>query len=69
MVFLRVPEGKWQHLMKWREEVRAGKPAVAAVAHTVRLVPGVRLDNLEALFAAPSERADVPRWPLLVHPP
>lgn len=145
-VFLRAPDGQRQHLLEWREEVRAAGPgevpeqeqteqaalppgpwmvhparresgqppgpempvsrreplnpdlgqlrqtadALASVSpnrpvsssqrppdwsvlrvctHTIRMVPGVRLDNLEDLLASPQERVDTPRWRLRLQRP
>lgn len=36
---------------------------------TIRMVPGVRLDNLEDLLASPQERVDTPRWRLRLQRP
>lgn len=63
-VFLRLPDASVQHLLHGRERLSPGPP-LRLRGCAVRLVPGVRLDNLEDLFApAGPERTPEQPWPL-----
>lgn len=69
VVFLRIPDAPTQHLLLSREQLELGPPLQLRRCH-VRLVPGVRLDNLEELFApAGPDRPSERRWPLRLDRP
>lgn len=67
-VVLRPTHGQVQHLLEWRQHLASSRP-VQVVVEEVRLVPGIRLDNVEDLLAPASERPGGARWPLRLQRP
>ncbi len=62
-VFLRAPGAPSQHLLHFQEYLTRS-PELRLDRAMVRIIPGVRLDNLDALFGSDEQRLSTSRWKL-----